>query len=296
MRVLSVNMGADTGGGGINIAKAFKTFSEEVKFNSICKGSNYIQYPKDLPWSQVTDRWKTADLVHLHNSLNALTTFGPKPYILHHHGTKYRENYESLNRSVENGNGKAVVSTIDLLDYGDNLTWVPLAQSLPELSKYRTANPSSKLRVGHSPTNRSVKNTEEFIQACKKVGVEPIIIEKQSWSQCLATKGTLDIFYDQVGLGYGNSAIEAWAMGIPVICGASPSTLDRMRAEFGRLPFYEATSTVDSIAEAILALSDFQVRTQYRKIAIEHVARWHDGRETVKRLSEVYRQVLDMNK
>ena len=67
-------------------------------------------------------------------------------------------------------------------------------------------------------------------------------------------KGRADLFVDQVLLGYGCNAIEAWGMGIPVIAGVDPEkakaivkqyippdTRDVMLSIWGELPFYEST-------------------------------------------------------
>lgn len=111
----------------------------------------------------------------------------------------------------------------------------------------------------------------------------------ESWAECVQIKSTCDVLYDQVELGYGNNAIEAWAMGIPVIAGATQDTLDIMGATFDKIPFLEATS--DTIADALIAMKNTTTRNQWGRTGKAHVERWHDGRESVARLTAIYREL-----
>ena len=111
------------------------------------------------------------------------------------------------------------------------------------------------VRIAHAPTNRAIKSTDALIavvEAFRAEGlpVELDLIEQVTLGECLARKAAADIYFDQVILGYGCNAIEAWGMGIPVIAGADPWTLERMRREFdGRLPFLVATE--ETIADVL---------------------------------------------
>ena len=286
MRVLSVQLGSDVGGCGWGTAQAFRGHPK-VTFRSAVRRSNYLRYPADLPWPEAEHEWDRADVVHIHGSLRAWRTMGGnKPLVMHHHGTKYRRNADLLNRAVSDLGGTAVVSTLDLLDYGDGLTWVPQAHDLPALAAHRKPQ-HGRLRIGHAPTDRTIKSTDAFLAACARLDVEPVLIERRSWAECLAIKGTCDVLFDQVILGYGNNAIEAWGMGIPVIAGAAPSTLARMRDTFGALPFLATDE--GGIADAIAAMIDTPTRSEYAALGAAHVARWHDGTETVARLEWAYR-------
>lgn len=285
MRVLSVQLGGDTGGGGWGTSRAFRGHPT-ITFRSAVRRSNYLRYPADLPWPEVEREWDRADVVHIHGSFRAWRTMGGnKPFVMHHHGTKYRRNADLLNRAVSDLGGTAVVSTLDLLDYGDDLTWVPQAHDLPALAAHHKPQ-HGRLRIGHAPTNRTIKSTDAFLAACARLDVEPVLIERRSWAECLAIKGTCDVLFDQVTLGYGNNAIEAWGMGIPVIAGAAPSTLARMRDTFGTLPFLATDE--GGIADAIAAMIDPPTRSEYATLGAAHAARWHDGTETVARLERAY--------
>lgn len=290
---LSIHAGADTGGSGWGIANAFARFPQDhLTVRSIIRSTNYIDYPQDLYWTDAREAWRLAGVHHFHNTTATRKVMGGKvkPFVLHHHGTHYRDNAEALNTEITSARvpAAAVVSTLDLLDYGPDLVWVPASTDVDHVATYRQQQ-TGRLRVGHAPTDRAIKSTDAFLAACAKLDVEPVVIERKSWSECLATKGTVDVFFDQVLLGYGNNAIEAWAMGIPVIAGGAPETLAKMRTQFGALPFVEATE--DSIADAIRLLMDETERIEWGKRGHDHAVRWHNGRETVDRLTRIYREL-----
>lgn len=288
MRVLSIHKGADTAGIGYLLTTAFAR-DPDITLRSIVRRTNYIDYPHDLPWRRAAAEWAAADVVHLHNSFGTWRLLGAnKPFVMHHHGTFYRQHAEALNAAVADRGGRAVVATLDLLGYGDDLTWCPAPYDLEWLASFRKPQ-DGRLRVGHSPTDRAIKDTEAFLAACDKLDVEPVLIERRAWNDCLTLKGTCDVFYDQVRLGYGHSAIEAWGMGIPVIAGAADSTLISMRETFGPLPFFAATEA--TIGDAIRSLMDEELRDEYAARGLTHVRRWHDGRETRRVLSGLYHSI-----
>lgn len=310
LNVLSIQAGADTAGIGFALSQAFDGHPE-IEFRSVVRGRNYLRYPETIPWyfaGEADDyegtsayvQWDAADLVHLHGNYKAhrlITTLGgrpAKPIVLHHHGSKYRANPAAYDAAVaEHPQGAiAVAATLDLLNIGPHLTWVPHPVRIDDMAAHRKPNRGTgrRLRVAHSPTNRAIKSTDAFLAACARVNVEPVLIEGRTWQECLTIKGTCDVMFDQVILGYGVSSIEAWAMGLPVIAGAAPQTLDRMTDEFGSLPFCEAT--VDTIADALDQMKDAKVRATWARKGKAHVKRWHDGRETVARLTNVYEALL----
>lgn len=289
MRVLSIHQGADTGGSGWNLKRAFDEHSTSITFRSCAKKTNYIKYEHDLDWSQARTEWRRANVVHLHNTLRTMRLMGgAKPFVLHHHGTHFRTNSETLNRDVTAAGGRGIVSTLDLLRFGEGLTWIPQTHRV-DVRPVTTSRRTKKIRVGHAPTNRAIKDTDAFLAACEKLGVEPVLIEGRTWAECLELKAGCDVLYDQVQLGYGNNAIEAWALGIPVIAGASDDILAIMRNEFDQLPFLAADAS--TLADAISAMTSRETREQWARIGQAHIERWHDGQESVARLTAVYREL-----
>lgn len=89
-------------------------------------------------------------------------------------------------------------------------------------SKMRPAKftDNTQLRIGHAPTNRAAKGSDEIIAVVKNLEndypVKLVLIENIPYEQALEIKSTCHIFIDQIGdLGYGINSLESLAMGIP---------------------------------------------------------------------------------
>lgn len=153
------------------------------------------------------------------------------------------------------------------------------------------------VKVAHAPTNRKIKSTEAFLAAVQRLqseghDLELDLIEKVSWAECLRRKADADIYFDQTILGYGNNAIEAWGMGIPVIAGAADRTIQEMRSRFGgRLPFLQASEqTIYDQLKALVLSPD--LRTEYGERGYNHVRRFHDQAVVVEQLKDIYTRAL----
>lgn len=104
-----------------------------------------------------------------------------------------------------------------------------------------------------------------------------------TWQESLARKGRADIFVDQLHLGYGLSAIEAWAMGIPVVAHADdPTVTGRMRAMWGGLPF------ADGIGSLRWLVADAGLRREWGQRGFAHARRYHSQAAVVERLGAIY--------
>jgi hypothetical protein len=136
-----------------------------------------------------------------------------------------------------------------------------------------------------------VKGTRHVLKAIRKFGkeVEFLLIQNQKWARCLELKATSHLFIDQLLLGYGNNAIEAWAMGLPVVAGStSQPILARMRQEFGgELPFYATThSTIEDDLRALVRSPE--LREEWATRGTSHVQRFHAANAWVARARKVY--------
>ena len=155
---------------------------------------------------------------------------------------------------------------------------------------------TERILIAHAPTNREIKSTDTFLEAVKRLQDEgfPVdldLIEHRPWAECLERKARADIYFDQVILGYGCNALEAWGMGIPVIAGAADETLDEMERRLGHLPFYHATE--DTIYDALRELVESpELRAEYGRIGHEYVKRWHDEAVVVEQLKALYRRAM----
>jgi len=115
-----------------------------------------------------------------------------------------------------------LVSTPDLLESVPEAEHVPVAA---ELSDYPCAPPRGAPRlVVHAPTNRLIKGTRYVEQAFEALeprfpDVRFVIAESLPWRDLVTLLAQADVVVDQLFMGwYGMVAVEAMALGKPVLC------------------------------------------------------------------------------
>lgn len=321
MDALIISSGPDTGGQNIRWKQAADRHrSVGLRARSVVASQNYLRYPIDIRLGgnggAIRRLWAAADVIHLNNTPHAFDRFDRrqrKPAILHHHGTTFRTAPAPSLARARRERWPQAASTIDLVEIApDVVEWLPTAYDLEALAAIREAaeRPDDGIvRIAHAPTARTLKGTAAVISivgALQDEGypVELDVIEGVPWSQCLARKARADIFVDQMLLGFGCNAIEAWAMGIPVIAGVDPegaaavnhtipdSTRDRMLTEFGgELPFYEASEA--TLADSLRALvADAELRATWAARGSAYVERFHAERPALERLLQLYQRAL----
>lgn len=279
----------------------------------------YQSMPADIVWDRASDRQVRqlaleADIIHLNNSwrpwqrlnlrelVNGRFRKIEKPLLLHHHGSLFRQDPKGMLSKARQLGAVQAVSTVDLMRASPSLLhWLPTAYDVDWLVEFGNEHrrpPDGRIRVVSAPTNRMWKSTETLEAAvatlqAEGLPIDLLLIENRPWAECMALKATADIYFDQVKLGYGCNAIEAWGMGIPVIAGADEWTLTKMREVYGSasLPFYEATE--ETVADAIRALMTKRTRTTYANRGMRHIRTFHDERPALTRLAELYGMAMN---
>mgnify|MGYP003334685746 FL=1 len=128
------------------------------------------------------------------------------------------------------------------------IRWVPEANVIPpglDLSPFTPVPPSDRARplVVHAPSNRSKKGTEFVIEACSKLPVDLDLVEGVPHELARERYAKADIIIDQLLVGWhGVFALEAMALGKPVVTYLDPEVVERSAAGFGiRVPIVSAT-------------------------------------------------------
>lgn len=321
MKILNLSLGQDTGGQQMRLARAWQRYFPEDRYISVTSRHTFYEIQHMLEKGQLFNEWwPEADVVHLNNDLMYIARYRellrmPKPLVIHHHGTMYRTRPEYHLHALRRYNATAICSTVDLWAIApDETRWLPQAYETEELMGYRNAALVDRpddgiLRIAHAPTHRVIKSTKALIQAVNRLRllgakVELDIIEGVSNVQCLERKARADVFVDQLLLGYGCNAVEAWGMGIPVIAGVDPErcgpiirqqipadTESRMLEQWGRYPFMEATE--ETLAAALSRMLKPEVRQQYSAIGTEHFMKHHEAQKVVTTLRGIYLEALD---
>lgn len=314
MRVLIFATGADTGGQGYRIAAGFGRRAPSWQVEAVA-ALNPLGYPEQSALrpvqlrAHVRERYQWADVVHLRNSLEGFRVVDRgrrKPLVLHHHGTAFRAYHQKLTREAAALGATQVASTLDLVLLQPGVEWLPSPYHLEELAALRASEyePDGVVRIAHFPTNTARKGTAAFLEAVAALRARGLRLELVTnvrhlrnrrpvhtptpWPQVMAQKARADILYDQLELGYGNNAIEAFGMGIPVVAGVADLRVrHEMLRRFGELPFVDATpQTLQHVLGDLVASA--AMRREYGQRGLEHARRFHDERVVVGQLVDIY--------
>jgi len=149
-----------------------------------------------------------------------------------------------------------------------NPVWVPHAYPYDQ-EQANVWNVENRWRVGHSPSNRSIKGTELLRAAVESPGGGTPnwnlqILEGLSSDNVRSRLGNMGLFFDQSaphfstggpGVGwYGNAALEASAIGVPTICYLHAAYLEeasRFIEGWEIPPFFNAFPSVDGVVKAL---------------------------------------------
>jgi hypothetical protein len=310
INVVIFSAGPDTGNQGYAIKRAFDRYQADFSVRSICTFDGYFHYSSDL--SNETARTQTlmeaADIIHLRNSFGGYKRFNktgrPVGLVIHHHGTKFRNEHAALAAASREFGATQIASTIDLVLLEPDVVWLPAPFDLDALALLRSHEQCSlcspllgsphTVRIAHAPTSRELKSTNLIMAAVQKLSDKglPVVfdlIERRSYQECLERKAKADILVDQLHLGYGNNAIEAWAMGIPVVAGVDNDRVrEGMVSMYGSLPFYEANEA--NLAERLEELIvDARTRVDWGNKGLRYVQTYHDERIVAGQLAAIYR-------
>lgn len=312
MRVLHFSGGPDIGGQAMAQKAALERLAPEFEVRVIATRSRmgYPQPERFTDLIQVERAYAWADVVVLHNDVDVyrhVDNGRRKPVILHHHGSAFRNDPEGRYAAGEAIGALQVVSTVDLLTFAPkraDLTWLPQVVDTDAMRDLRVQGyiADGRFRIAHAPTNWEKKGTREVIAAvaslARRFPVELVLIDGTPpagpvpWPECLLRKAACDLLIDQFELGYGGNAVEAWALGMPVIAGATAPIRHRMRRVYGRrdLPFVQTTKAhlEDSIT-GLLRYPEWYTKLQQR--GQEQVRRFHSQAAVVALLRDLYARV-----
>lgn len=299
----------DTGGQGWKMKRALERYyPSEFIVRSIHTHDADFRFPTDMKYrpNEAYEAFAHADIIHMRNGIEGvkrlLSTRDPKrPFgiVVHHHGTLFRQYHRALYEEAKSVGAIQIASTLDLTLLEPNVEWLPAPFDLVELASYRSAvRANGPIRIAHAPTNRKVKSTERIMAAVvnlKKAGYSLTfdLIERQPWVEVLRRKGLADIVVDQLELGIGNNALEAFGMSIPVISGVrDPAVRDEMVRKWYALPFYEANAA--NLEERLAHLiRNSGLRAQWGSSGFDYLLTFHEESKVAAQLATVYRRAME---
>ena len=174
------------------------------------------------------------------------------------------------------------------------LRWVPEAHVVPpglDLRTYAPVPPSDNPRplVVHAPSNREKKGTRYVIDACERLEVDLDIVEGVRHDEARDRYARADIVVDQLNAGWhGVFALEAMALGKPVLAHLDPETVARSAEGYGiRVPIVPAT--MDNMVDALRPLVESPaLRREIGAASRAYVDQVHDIDRIADRLLAIY--------
>jgi glycosyltransferase involved in cell wall biosynthesis len=143
--------------------------------------------------------------------------------------------------------------------------------------------------VVHAPSNRAKKGTEHVVAACAGLPVELDLVEGVPHDEARRRYERADIVVDQLNAGWhGIFALEAMALGKPVVCHLKPDVVEQAERAYGtRVPIVPATA--DTLVETLRPLvADAELRRRIGAESRAYVERVHDIDVIADRLLDLY--------
>jgi glycosyltransferase involved in cell wall biosynthesis len=176
----------------------------------------------------------------------------------------------------------------------DAIRWVPEAEVIPpgvDLARIEPVPPADRSRplIVHAPSSRRRKGTEHVIAAVGALDADLELVEGLHHDEALERYRAADIVVDQLNAGwYGLFAIEAMALGKPVVTFLNDEAVRRTEQAFGtRVPIVSATA--ETLREALRPLvADAARRRELGTASRAYVERVHDLERVTDRLLDLY--------
>lgn len=226
-----------------------------------------------------------ADVLHCHLTLGSARLeqlAAAKMLVLHHHGSMLRQAPDFHRAMADHHRALVLVSTLELLQYAPNATWLPNPIPVARYTRIRNAQfvGSRTFRVAHSPSKRHLKGTDVFLAVCEKLRagglpIEPVLIEGMAHGEGLARKATCDAAFDAFFIGIQCSGLEAAAMGMPVIAGDAFAA-ERYRDLVGEVPYTYANDAEQLEHQLVRLVRDEEFRMAEAYRVRGYVESFHD--------------------
>ena len=176
----------------------------------------------------------------------------------------------------------------------DAIRWVPEAEVIPpgvDLSRIAPVPPSDRVRplIVHAPSSRRRKGSEHVIAAVEGLDADLEVVEGLHHDKAFERYRAADVVVDQLNAGwYGLFAIEAMALGKPVVTFLHDEAVRRTEKAFGvRVPIVSATA--ETLRETLRPLvADAARRRELGAASRAYVERVHDVERVADRLLDLY--------
>jgi hypothetical protein len=267
----------DFAGLSVRLSDALKKYTRHasISFRAV---DNYLNFKKDRGTDDrdYKSAVKTADVL-VFNEAYPIGTTNYKHTIMIHHGSWYRSHLPGL-RAADDVADVILGTTTDLLQHDKRMLWLPSIIDDQYLASFK-AEP--EYDILHTTTSLVKKNTDDIIKYLPNIH----IVDGVSYEEAMREKGKARIVVDQISdIGIGLGALEAMAMGIPVISGAGEYALKKYKEIVGYVPFTNVkdASELPKAAEYVNAHYD-----ELSKQALDYIKKYHSAEVCAKRFEKI---------
>jgi Glycosyl transferases group 1 len=176
----------------------------------------------------------------------------------------------------------------------DAIRWVPDAEVIPpgiDLKRYVLSPGRAEQRplVVHAPSRKASKGTEFVEAACAQLPVDLDVVHGVTHDEAVERYRRADIVVDQLNAGwYGIFAIEAMALGKPVVTFLHDEAVRRTEEAFG-VPVPIANATKETLLDVLRPLvEDESERRRRGEQSRAYVEAVHDDEKIADRLLALY--------
>jgi glycosyltransferase involved in cell wall biosynthesis len=176
----------------------------------------------------------------------------------------------------------------------DAIRWVPDADVIPPAIDLKRYTPSpgrghERPLVVHAPSRKASKGTEFVETACAQLPVDLDVVHGVTHDEAVERYRRADIVVDQLNAGwYGLFAIEAMALGKPVVTFLHDEAVKRTEEAFG-VPVPIANATKETLADVLRPLvEDADERRRRAELSRAYVEAVHDDEKIADRLLALY--------
>ena len=176
----------------------------------------------------------------------------------------------------------------------DAIRWVPDADVIPpgiDLKRYvpSPGRGGERPLVVHAPSRKASKGTEFVEAACAQLPVDLDVVHGVTHDEAVERYRQADIVVDQLNAGwYGLFAIEAMALGKPVVTFLHDEAVRRTEEAFG-VPVPIANATKETLADVLRPLvEDADERRRRGELSRAYVEAVHDDEKIADRLLALY--------
>lgn len=307
MKIVNVTA-QDTGHQSYLLSQAI---NEHTKHRSIsCVRVEPLGWPADVlyrdEWNGrfpqwIKDFWGNTDVIHTHWWMKKNHWCPTKPkagWVIHQHNA--RGGREAFLQTDKERKAIRVVSTFNLMPFvnWDFSRWFP--RPINVYAKRDMRPGKWPLLVVQSPTREESKQTDVFVKVMErlqqKYDVRYEVLSGMAHAEVMVRKARADILFDQLNRCFGTSALEAWALGIPVVTGMPPDVNDFIVENVGYAPYVWAKDEDELYGALEDLILDQKYRAKMGDVGWEYVNRYHRPAYCADLAITTYREAISLQR